>query len=123
MGETGPKPPGAAKPPIASAPRSHPKLSQQLPRTPLLSYTSSPKSNLYKASRPGPRGKMRRMLTTLALLPLGWLSLGSEGRAEQTIATDQDNAIILNNDVSDESRETVRHFAHAVNLALDTCGY
>ncbi len=54
---------------------------------------------------------------------LCWLCLGSEGRAEQTIATDQDNAIILNNDVSDESREAIRHFAHAVNLALDACGY
>ncbi len=77
MGETGAQRPGAAKPPIVSPERRHPKCSQQLSRIRLLSYTSSPKSNLYKASRPGPRGKIRRMLTTLALLPLGWTSLGS----------------------------------------------
>jgi CBS domain-containing protein len=52
-----------------------------------------------------------------------WLSLGSEGRDEQTIATDQDNALILANDTSEEARETIRAFAHAVNLALDDCGY
>jgi len=54
---------------------------------------------------------------------LCWLSLGSEGRGEQTIATDQDNAVVLNNDTSEEAREAVRAFAHAVNLALDACGY
>ena len=54
---------------------------------------------------------------------LCWLCLGSEGRDEQTIATDQDNALILSNDTSDESRETIRAFAHSVNLALDACGY
>lgn len=54
---------------------------------------------------------------------LCWLCLGSEGRDEQTIATDQDNALILPNDISDESREVIRAFARDVNLALDTCGY
>lgn len=52
-----------------------------------------------------------------------WLSLGSEGRDEQTIATDQDNALILPDDTSDESREALRVFAHDVNLALGDCGY
>lgn len=59
----------------------------------------------------------------VALNRLCWLSLGSEGRDEQTIATDQDNALILPNDTSDESREAIRAFAHDVNLALDVCGY
>ncbi|QTN30173.1 CBS domain-containing protein [Rhodoferax sp. AJA081-3] len=54
---------------------------------------------------------------------LCWLCLGSEGRDEQTISTDQDNALIVSNDTSDEARETIRAFAHAVNLALDACGY
>lgn len=54
---------------------------------------------------------------------LCWLCLGSEGRDEQTIATDQDNALILPNDTSDESREVIRAFARDVNLALDACGY
>lgn len=52
-----------------------------------------------------------------------WISLGSEGRGEQTIATDQDNALILPNDTDSAMREQVRNFAHQVNLALDTCGY
>jgi CBS domain-containing protein len=54
---------------------------------------------------------------------LCWLSLGSEGRDEQTIATDQDNALILPDDTSDKSREAMRVFAQDVNLALDSCGY
>jgi CBS domain-containing protein len=54
---------------------------------------------------------------------LCWLCLGSEGRNEQTIATDQDNAIILANDTDPETREAVRAFAHSVNLALETCGF
>jgi len=54
---------------------------------------------------------------------LCWLSLGSEGRDEQTIATDQDNALILPNDIDPTTRQTVRDFAHEVNLALDACGY
>jgi CBS domain-containing protein len=52
-----------------------------------------------------------------------WLCLGSEGRDEQTIATDQDNALILNNDTSDEQRAKIRAFAQSVNQALDACGY
>ena len=54
---------------------------------------------------------------------LCWLSLGSEGRDEQTIATDQDNALILPDDTPAESRESIRAFAREVNLALDACGY
>ena len=57
------------------------------------------------------------------LTRLCWLSLGSEGRDEQTIATDQDNALILPDDTPAEARESIRAFAHAVNLALDACGY
>ena len=54
---------------------------------------------------------------------LCWLALGSEGRGEQTIATDQDNALILPNGTSEAEREKIRIFAHEVNLALDACGY
>ena len=57
------------------------------------------------------------------LTRLCWLSLGSEGRDEQTIATDQDNALILPDDTPADARESIRAFAHAVNLALDACGY
>lgn len=54
---------------------------------------------------------------------LCWVALGSEGRSEQTIATDQDNALILPDDTPPTQREAARAFAHAVNLALDACGY
>jgi CBS domain-containing protein len=59
----------------------------------------------------------------IALDRLCWLALGSEGRDEQTIATDQDNALILPNDTPEAEREKIRAFAHEVNLALDACGY
>ena len=49
-----------------------------------------------------------------------WLALGSEGRLEQTLATDQDNALIL----SDASaRQACLAFAGEVNEALAACGF
>ncbi len=54
---------------------------------------------------------------------LCWLALGSEGRAEQTIATDQDNALLLPDDTSDAERERLRAWADGINQALDACGY
>ncbi|NNU42700.1 CBS domain-containing protein [Ramlibacter sp. B156] len=58
-----------------------------------------------------------------ALHHLCWLALGSEGRGEQTIATDQDNALILPDGISDAQRSAARAFGHEVNLALAECGY
>ncbi|MGV3571849.1 MAG: DUF294 nucleotidyltransferase-like domain-containing protein [Ramlibacter sp.] len=52
-----------------------------------------------------------------------WLALGSEGREEQTIATDQDNALILPDGASPQEVQAARAFGRAVNLALDACGY
>ena len=54
---------------------------------------------------------------------LCWLALGSEGRDEQTIATDQDNALILPNDTTEAQRAKTLAFARDVNLVLDACGY
>ncbi|MDI1339261.1 DUF294 nucleotidyltransferase-like domain-containing protein [Polaromonas sp.] len=54
---------------------------------------------------------------------LCWLALGSEGRSEQTIATDQDNALILPDDTTPAQREAALRFARDVNVALDACGY
>jgi CBS domain-containing protein len=52
--------------------------------------------------------------------------LGSEGRAEQTLKTDQDNAIIYE-DKANEHREMVREyfldFADRVSFALDQVGF
>jgi CBS domain-containing protein len=59
----------------------------------------------------------------VALDRVCWLALGSEGRGEQTIATDQDNALILPDDCSEEERRAAREFGRAANLALAECGY
>ncbi len=52
-----------------------------------------------------------------------WLALGSEGRDEQTIATDQDNALVLADSVDDAARERWLTLALEANHALDACGY
>ncbi len=53
---------------------------------------------------------------------LCWLALGSEGREEQTIASDQDNGLIVADDYA-ASIDQLLVFAQAVNQALDACGY
>jgi CBS domain-containing protein len=52
-----------------------------------------------------------------------WLALGSEGREEQTISTDQDNALILSDDVPDAALQQYLRFARQVNEGLDQCGF
>lgn len=59
----------------------------------------------------------------VALPRVCWVALGSEGRGEQTIATDQDNALVLPDDSTDAQREAARAFGRAANLALAECGY
>ena len=54
---------------------------------------------------------------------LCWIALGSEGRGEQTIATDQDNALILDDGADTAGRAKAMAFGRAVNLALDACGF
>lgn len=62
----------------------------------------------------------------VAAVGLCWMGLGSEGRNEQTLATDQDNAIIFP-DREGVDREAVRGrllaFADEVNRTLDACGF
>lgn len=59
-------------------------------------------------------------------VPWAWMVFGSEGRLEQTFATDQDNGLIFQPDREEES-ETLRQaflpFAQAVNGALERCGF
>ena len=50
-----------------------------------------------------------------------WLALGSEGRAEQTIATDQDNGIAYRTGQVD--RDTLLALADWTNVALAECGF
>jgi CBS domain-containing protein len=55
-----------------------------------------------------------------------WLAFGSEGRLEQTFATDQDNGLVfVSHDGSNaaEVRAALLPFARAVNEALDACGF
>ncbi|MGZ8254317.1 MAG: DUF294 nucleotidyltransferase-like domain-containing protein, partial [Burkholderiaceae bacterium] len=54
-----------------------------------------------------------------------WLSLGSEGRREQTVATDQDNAIMFDGDEDTLSHDRARllTFARGVNEALAELGF
>jgi CBS domain-containing protein len=51
-----------------------------------------------------------------------WLALGSEGRMEQTLATDQDNALIFAA-ADDAQRAALLAFALRVNHRLDACGF
>ncbi len=59
-------------------------------------------------------------------VPWAWLAFGSEGRFEQTLATDQDNGIVFA--ASDDAEAAVLRprfiaFAKAVNTALAACGF
>jgi CBS domain-containing protein len=52
-----------------------------------------------------------------------WLAFGSEGRSEQTIATDQDNGLVFASDDPARDRPAWLAFGSRVNDALDACGY
>jgi CBS domain-containing protein len=55
-----------------------------------------------------------------------WLAFGSEGRGEQTVATDQDNGIVFavaEGSALEVQRERWRCFGQAVNEELAACGY
>jgi CBS domain-containing protein len=54
-----------------------------------------------------------------------WIVMGSEGRFEQTLSTDQDNGIIFDDSIElapDEVREKLLPVARRINEALDQCG-
>jgi CBS domain-containing protein len=53
-----------------------------------------------------------------------WISLGSEGRQEQTLSSDQDNGIIFTGDQpADALRAKLLPLAQRINAALDACGF
>lgn len=55
-----------------------------------------------------------------------WLAFGSEGRLEQTLATDQDNGIVFvaqANEDPDSVRAEFLDLAERINRALDACGF
>jgi CBS domain-containing protein len=52
-----------------------------------------------------------------------WLAFGSQGRAEQTVVTDQDNGLVFVSDAPDAERAAWLALGRRVNDALDACGY
>ena len=55
-----------------------------------------------------------------------WIALGSEGRVEQTLSTDQDNALIFEvpeGMTADQVREKLLPVARSINENLALCGY
>jgi CBS domain-containing protein len=54
--------------------------------------------------------------------PYAWLGLGSEGRKEQTLFTDQDNGIIFSDDCAPEDRPYFQKFSQKVVDSLHRCG-
>ena len=62
----------------------------------------------------------------LPAVPWCWLVFGSEGRLEQTFATDQDNGLIFvppGPEAAEELRAAFLPFAQSVNRALHHCGF
>jgi CBS domain-containing protein len=54
--------------------------------------------------------------------PWAWLALGSEGRMEQTLLTDQDNALVWEAE-GDEIRAWFGRFAERINADLEAAGF
>jgi CBS domain-containing protein len=68
----------------------------------------------------------RRRHPAAASYTFCWLALGSEGRLEQTLNTDQDNGLIfepLEGQSPEEARAALLPFARAVNEGLAACGF
>jgi len=59
----------------------------------------------------------------LSMSHFAWIALGSEGRSEQTVATDQDNAIVFQDGLPQAARSNFLEFAEEVNRHLDACGF
>lgn len=55
--------------------------------------------------------------------PYAWLVLGSEGRYEQTLHTDQDNAIVYANDAPDDADDYFAALAERIVDQLVICGF
>lgn len=56
-------------------------------------------------------------------VPYCWVVLGSRARSEQALAADQDNAILLHDDVTEQDATWFEALARAVTDGLDVCGY
>lgn len=70
--------------------------------------------------------ELERQANPLPDIEFCWLALGSEGRFEQTLNTDQDNGIIFAPRANQDPaalREVLLPFARRINLALAECGF
>jgi CBS domain-containing protein len=70
--------------------------------------------------------ELRRAAFALPDVPMCWIALGSEGRFEQTLSTDQDNGMVFappEPAATEAVREALLPFARAVNQDLDACGF
>lgn len=66
------------------------------------------------------------MIDDLGFIPTekyAWLALGSEGREEQLLMTDQDNALLFDNTKDEKVISWFRKFAEIVNNGLITIGF
>jgi CBS domain-containing protein len=55
--------------------------------------------------------------------PWAWIALGAEGRMEQTLLTDQDNALVYADGAAGEGRPWFQAFAERVNADLEAAGF
>lgn len=71
--------------------------------------------------------KLSEEITGPPPLPYAWLGLGSEGRKEQTLITDQDNAILYDDSSSAANTEPVEKYFKALSEkivnGLNLCGF
>lgn len=58
-----------------------------------------------------------------APMKFAWLAFGSQARMDQTFASDQDNALILEREPNEPEADYFRHLADWVCPALARCGY
>lgn len=56
-------------------------------------------------------------------VPYAWLAGGSQGRREQTVHSDQDNALLLSDDAASEHDAYFSTLANFVNDGLNACGF
>jgi CBS domain-containing protein len=52
-----------------------------------------------------------------------WVAMGSQGRHEQSARSDQDNALVLEDDATEADDEYFKALARIVNDGLNDCGY
>jgi len=56
-------------------------------------------------------------------VPYAWLACGSQARREQTVLSDQDNALLLSDEAGDAHDAWFAALARRVNDGLDACGF